>query len=78
LQKEAFYLEKQSLVLRTESEWVELSQSGNSILVDPNNYDDILNAASTLFDKKTVSKNLYGDGTAAIKISKIINNLMSD
>ena len=78
LQKEAFYLEKQSLVLRTESEWVELSQSGNSILVDPNNYDDILNAASTLFDKKTVSKNLYGDGTASIKISKIINNLMSD
>ena len=29
-------------------------------------------------EQKTVSKNLYGDGTAAIKISKIINNLMSE
>lgn len=65
VQKEAFYFEKPCVILRSETEWVELVECGAAIVADA---DEIRIKAA--FDKLHNSKNLafpklYGDGHAA-------------
>jgi len=77
LQKESYYLNKKSLVIRTETEWIELINSKTSFLVNPDNLDEIesiireINSPTNQF-----KKNIYGKGNASIKIRKIIENII--
>ncbi len=75
VQKEAFFLRKPCIVLRHETEWVELIECGNSLLVDAN-AERIKDAYEQYKGKKKISyPALYGDGNAADFICKeIIRN----
>jgi UDP-GlcNAc3NAcA epimerase len=75
VQKEAFFLHKPCIVLRPETEWVELVECGNSILVDAD-----ANRIKKAFEHFKGQKNVkfpmpYGEGNAADFICKeIIHN----
>ncbi|HXB11276.1 MAG TPA: UDP-N-acetylglucosamine 2-epimerase (non-hydrolyzing) [Bacteroidia bacterium] len=72
VQKEAFFLHKPCIVLRPETEWVELVECGNSILTDA--HPKKIKDAFTHFEKKKGFKypNVFGDGKAAEFICKEI------
>lgn len=72
LQKEAYFFQKQAVVLRTETEWVELLHSGWNIL-GGNQYKTILNSISKLKKSSPDSyKLLYGNGKSGEMIVSII------
>jgi len=72
VQKEAFFLHKPCIVLRPETEWVELVECGNSILVDAD-ATKIKDAFTELSDKKKFEyPPIFGDGKAAEFICKEI------
>lgn len=72
LQKEAFFFQKPCVVLRPETEWIEIVQNGNAILADADE-ERILNAALKLIDKTDFSfPALFGDGNAARFIAQKI------
>jgi UDP-GlcNAc3NAcA epimerase len=75
VQKEAFFLHKPCIVLRPETEWVELVECGNSILADADQ-ERIKKAYYHFKEKKKHSYPLlYGEGNAADFICKeIIRN----
>ena len=76
VQKEAFFLHKPCIVLRPETEWFELVECGNSILVDAN-AERIKNAYNHFKGgKEKINYPLfYGNGNAADFICKeIIRN----
>jgi UDP-GlcNAc3NAcA epimerase len=75
VQKEAFFLHKPCIVLRPETEWIELVECGNSILTDADG-EHIKKAYQHFKEKKKVSYTvLYGEGNAADFICKeIIRN----
>ena len=75
LQKEAYYLKKKSIVLRSETEWVELIEMKESILVNPEKISDIYEAINFVKNKKTNNSKIYGDGNASKIISKIIKSI---
>lgn len=65
VQKEAFYFEKPCVILRPETEWVELVEYGTAIIADANEA-----RITQAFEQLTAAKNmsfpkLYGDGKAA-------------
>ncbi|MEZ4924203.1 MAG: UDP-N-acetylglucosamine 2-epimerase (non-hydrolyzing) [Crocinitomicaceae bacterium] len=65
VQKEAFYFKKPCLILRPETEWVEIVECGNAILCDANK-DRIINAFDHFRDNRpTEYPELFGDGKAA-------------
>ncbi len=65
VQKEAFFLHKPCIVLRPETEWVELVDCGNSILADADG-KRIKGAYYHFTGKSEISHpSLYGDGNAA-------------
>jgi len=65
VQKEAFYFQKPCVILRPETEWVEIVQNGNAILCDADK-DRILLAYQVLSQKQDlVYPPLFGDGKAA-------------
>ena len=76
LQKEAYFFQKPCIILRPQTEWVEIVNNGNAILVEAN-YDKIMNAFSVLNSKTDFTyPSLYGDGKAAEFIcEKIIEHL---
>ncbi|MBA3681886.1 MAG: UDP-N-acetylglucosamine 2-epimerase (non-hydrolyzing) [Bacteroidetes bacterium] len=77
VQKEAFYFEKPCVILRPETEWVELVECGTAIIADASE-EKIKNGFETLI-KKTDLKftKLYGDGHAAEFIcSEIIKYIL--
>lgn len=76
LQKEAFFFKKPCLILRPQTEWVEIVENGNAILVDSSK-KRILEGFTVLLNKSDFSyPELYGDGKAAEFIcEKIIENL---
>jgi len=76
VQKEAFYFEKPCVILRPETEWVELVECGTAIVADADEirikaaFEKLHSAASLKFPK------LYGDGHAAEFIcGEIVSNL---
>lgn len=76
VQKEAFYFEKPCVILRPETEWVELVECGTAIIADANknkiiaSFEELIKKTDLKFPK------LYGDGKAAEFICKeIIENL---
>lgn len=65
VQKEAFFFKRPCIVLRPESEWVEITQNGNNILADADE-QRIISAFNRLINKKDFTyPPLFGDGKAA-------------
>ena len=68
LQKEAFFFKKPCVVLREETEWIELVEHGSNVLAGAN-YNHILDAVKTVESGEyDFSLRLYGDGEAGKKI----------
>ena len=76
LQKEAYFFQKPCIILRPQTEWVEIVNNGNAILAEAD-YDKIMNAFTVLSSKTDFTyPALYGDGKAAEFIcEKIIEHL---
>jgi UDP-GlcNAc3NAcA epimerase len=72
LQKEAYFVQRPCVILRSETEWVELTQGGYAIVADADTRL-ILNAANHLMQQSFENwPRLYGDGTAAEQICNAI------
>ena len=72
LQKEAFFFQKPCVILREQTEWIEIVENGNALIAGANELK-IISSVET-FIKKTdyTYPNLYGDGNAANFICKKI------
>ncbi len=69
VQKEAFFFQKPGVVLRDQTEWVELIACGTNVLVGSDR-DHIISAVKTAFDKDISDDgSLYGDGQASRRIA---------
>lgn len=65
VQKEAFYFEKPCVILRPETEWIELVECGTAIIADANE-TKIIDSYKTLTQKQNMQfPKLYGDGKAS-------------
>jgi UDP-GlcNAc3NAcA epimerase len=73
LQKEAFFFKKPCAILRPETEWVEIVENGNAVIVNSDT-DKIVQGIEDLLAKKDTLTypSLYGDGKAAEFIVKEI------
>lgn len=76
LQKEAYFFQKPCVILRPQTEWIEIVKNGNAILADANK-ELILEAFELLINKTDLTyPPLYGDGKAAVFIcEKILEDL---
>lgn len=70
LQKEAFFLRKPSVVLRNETEWVELTDKGLAVLTGADSEKIYQNYKKMIRKKFNFDLNLYGDGNASEIIVK--------
>ena len=76
VQKEAFFFEKPCVILREETEWVELVENGNAILAGAN-VDRMKKGYADLLAKPHTYPSYYGDGKAAeFIISTILVDLL--
>lgn len=65
LQKEAFFFQKPCLILRPQTEWVEIVENGNAIITDAD-YERIVAGFKSLSNRNDFSyPSFYGDGHAA-------------
>ncbi|MCQ2325503.1 MAG: UDP-N-acetylglucosamine 2-epimerase (non-hydrolyzing) [Paludibacteraceae bacterium] len=71
VQKEAFFFATPTVILRPETEWVEIVQAGAGILADAD-YDRILSAYRSLNGKPIAFPPLFGDAHAAEHIVEYI------
>ncbi len=67
VQKEAFFFERPCIILRPETEWVEIVENGAGTLADAD-YDRIMAACCDFIDRKVTFPKLFGDGYAAESI----------
>ena len=75
VQKEAFFYSTPCVILRPETEWVEIVNAGAGIIADAD-YDRILKAYEDLANKDVTFPPLFGDAHASEKIlSEIISYL---
>jgi len=74
VQKEAFFLGKPCITLRTETEWVETVKAGYNMITgaDP----EKISRAIRSFEPSHERKNFYGDGHAAEKITEHIKKVL--
>lgn len=75
LQKESFFAKKKCLILREETEWVELINQGTSILCNSENLNNIYNKLSN--QHCDFSNSLYGNGNASNFILQSIENFFA-
>ena len=71
VQKEAFFFEKPCVILRPETEWVEIVDHGAGIIADAD-YDRIVRAYRQLVDHPVRFPHLFGDAHAAEMILQTI------
>lgn len=72
VQKEAFFFKKPCIILREQTEWVELVDNGNAILVGANELK-LINAYQTLSQKSDLTyPPFFGDGHAAEEICQLM------
>lgn len=78
LQKEAYFFRKPCVILRPQTEWVEIVNNGNAVLADADKMR-IIEGFQQLSKKTDFSfPPFYGDGKAAAFIcEKIVNDLMT-
>lgn len=73
MQKEAYYCEKNTIVLRDETEWIELVEENVSKLV---RIDDLSNFSYTKIEfNQNYAKPLYGKGNTGELILKLLKNI---
>ena len=72
VQKEAYFFQKPCVVLRPETEWVELLEAGACLLADADQPRIVAAALHLLAQEKTDWPALYGDGSAAAFITDTI------
>ena len=78
VQKEAFFFERPCVILRPETEWIEIIDQKAGILADAD-FNAIVNSYRDLYGKKIHFPPLFGDGHAAEKIlSAIIDFLLKE
>ncbi len=76
VQKEAFFFKKPCIILRPETEWVELVKSGSAIVTDAKETEIIKAFEKFKKTKRFKFPDLFGDGNAAEFICKeIIKNI---
>ncbi len=75
VQKESYFLGKPCLILRPQTEWVEIVEKGAALLVD-DDYDDIVKGYAKMLNKKIDFPPIFGDGRAAENILGILKNSM--
>jgi UDP-GlcNAc3NAcA epimerase len=71
VQKEAFFFQTPCVILRPETEWVEIVEAGAGIIVDAD-YQRIMHAYYQLAIRTVDFPPLFGDGHASEKILKEI------
>lgn len=71
VQKESFFLGTPSIILRNETEWVEIIEHGAGILTDADN-SRIISAYHALIDSEVHFPSLFGDAHSAEKILESI------
>lgn len=71
VQKEAFFFEKPCVILRPETEWVEIVDHGAGIIADAD-YNRIVSSYRQLVDHPVHFPHLFGDAHAAEKILQTI------
>lgn len=76
VQKEAFFFERPCVILRPETEWVEITEHGAGIIADAD-YDRITSAYHQLTDKVVTFPKLFGDGHAAHHILQAIKDYLT-
>lgn len=76
LQKESYFFRKPCVILRPQTEWVEIVENGNAMLANAD-HNEILKCVDTLWQKQNYTyPEFYGDGHAAEFICrKIIESL---
>jgi UDP-GlcNAc3NAcA epimerase len=76
LQKEAFFFQKPCVILRPQTEWIEIVENGNAILTDAN-FEKIKEATDVLLNKTDFTfPSLFGDGKASeFILEKICENI---
>lgn len=74
MQKEAYWLKKKCITVRTETEWTETLENGWNSLI----FEDLDNIQN-IFEKPNGAYNpdIYGDGQASEKITKIIKQFFN-
>jgi len=77
VQKEAFFFEKPCVILRPETEWVEIVDHGAGIIADAD-YQRIVTAYRQLVDHPVHFPHLFGDAHAAEKILQTILDYLGD
>ena len=76
VQKEAFFFKKPCIILRSETEWVELVSSGSAIIADANEAAIVKAFEKFKKVKKLKFPDLFGDGSAAEFIcQEILKNI---
>jgi UDP-GlcNAc3NAcA epimerase len=76
VQKEAYFFQKPCMILRPETEWVEIINQGVAFLADVN-FEDFIQKYHLLESKKITYPKLFGDGNSAEFIcSKIVRTLV--
>lgn len=72
VQKEAYFLHTPCLIMRPETEWVEIVENGAALLTDADT-DRIVNAFDYYYKNNHLGfENIYGDGRAAEKILTLL------
>lgn len=71
VQKEAFFYQKPCLILRPETEWVEIVEQGAGVIADAD-FERIVAAYDSFCGKPVHFPHLYGDGDASGKILETI------
>jgi UDP-N-acetylglucosamine 2-epimerase (non-hydrolysing) len=74
IQKESYMLGVPCITLRKNTEWIETVEDGQNILVG-SDYENILRAIKT-FDGSKFQSNVFGDGNASSRISKILSSFL--
>ena len=79
VQKEAYFFKKPCIILRPQTEWIELVEHGSSIIVDADYYR-IINAVNYLINKSDFTfPPIFGDGNASEFIcNEIIKVFLKD
>ena len=77
LQKEAFFFQKPCVILREQTEWIEIVQNGNARLAGSNEEMIVQHTRELLNKSDFTYPSLFGDGQAASFIcSKILSDLL--
>ena len=71
VQKESFFFRKPCVILRPETEWIEIIDHNAGILADAD-FDRIINAYEALSSKAVIFPPLFGDGNAARTILRCV------